>query len=101
MSPDGTFALVTNLGGVPVLSRVDVPSGNTTVLVTSGLKGPWAVAIDPTTTYALIGDVNFVKRVSLATGALSTIVFSGLFGNIRGISIDPTGWCNVDRSYHL
>ena len=52
ISPDGTFALVTNYGGNNV-ARIDLQTGNVTFPYT-GFNGPCGVAISPDGTFALV-----------------------------------------------
>jgi len=117
IDPTGTFTLVTEYGGHRI-RRVEIATGATTTLAGSGTRGfldgagasarfnrPWGIAIDPSGTFALVGDRynHRVRRVDIATGATTTLAGSGSdgfldgaggsaqFNQPAGVAIDPSG----------
>jgi DNA-binding beta-propeller fold protein YncE len=115
LSPDGTYALVTD--GVQRVRRVDMTTGSVTTVagsvfgfadgVGSNAKfgGMFQIAIDPTGSFALIGEIanRRVRRLDIASSQVTTLAGSGEIGfqdgigvnaNFSqpwGVSIDPTG----------
>ncbi len=114
ISPDGTFALVTD-GGNNRVRRVMIASGVVTTLAGSGATGfadgasssasfnnPFSIAISPDASYALISDMgnNRLRHIVMASGVVTTLAgsiggfadgagTSALFSGPRGVAIAP------------
>jgi DNA-binding beta-propeller fold protein YncE len=117
LSPDGTYALITDHLNYRV-RRLDMVSNAVTTV--AGLTQGFAdgtgtnakfsqfmfqLAIDPTGTYALIADLlnHRIRRLAIASTQVTTLAGSGatgfqdgvgtnaIFNRPRGVSIDPTG----------
>ncbi len=117
LSPDGTFALITDRSNFRV-RRLDMASK--TVTTVAGLiqgfedgagtvakfgANIFQIAIDPSGAYALICDVDNhrIRRLGIAASQVSTLAGSGagnfldgvgthaIFKWMHGVSIDPTG----------
>jgi DNA-binding beta-propeller fold protein YncE len=113
----GTFALVAYRGSNRI-NRISIDTGSLSVLAGSGRKSyadgvgsvasfnnPSGIAIDPSSTFALIADQgnNRIRRITLATGSVSTLAGSGgrafadgvgtsaQFDGPYGVAIDPSG----------
>jgi DNA-binding beta-propeller fold protein YncE len=116
ISPDGTFALVAD-GGNNRIRRVSIATGNVTTLAGSvrgyadgvgtqaSFRYPYGVSISPDGTFALVADGgnNRIRRVSIATGSVTTLAGGSVqgyadgvgtqasFDNPSGVSISPDG----------
>jgi DNA-binding beta-propeller fold protein YncE len=116
ISPDGMFALVAETGNA-LIRHVSIATGSVTTLAGSGnstfadgvgtqasFDYPQGVSISPDGTYALVADSNNrrIRRVSIATGSVTTLVGSvqgfadgvgsqASFGFPEGVSISPDG----------
>ena len=117
LSPDGTYALVTDRLNYRV-RRLDMASKTVTTVAGStegfvdgtGTNAKFSsimfqLAIDPTGSYALICDIdnNRIRRLVLASSQVTTLAGSGqggfqdgigisaIFNWPHGVSIDPTG----------
>jgi DNA-binding beta-propeller fold protein YncE len=89
ISPDGTFALVADCGNHRI-RRVSIATGNVTTLAGSvygyadgvgtqaSFRNPRGVSISPDGTFALVADTdnNRIRRVSIATGNVTTLAGS-------------------------
>ncbi len=75
-APDGLLYFVDHLAGT--IKALD-PDTGTTIVVASGLSHPDYLAIDPSGQHLYVSDQNHyvVKRVALATGAVTTVAGTG------------------------
>ena len=116
LSPDGTYALITDSGNSRV-RRLDMVNKTVTAVAgsTNGFSDGtgtnakfidmFQIAIDPTGSYALICDFsdNRIRRLDITLSNVTTLAGSGvagfqdgvgtnaIFNKPKGISIDPTG----------
>ena len=116
ISPDGTFALVTDSGNFRV-RRLEIATGVVTTLAGSASAGStdgastsasfnslFGVAISPDASYALVtnGGSNRLRHIALASGFVTTLAgslpgfadgvgSSALFNSPRGVAIAPDG----------
>lgn len=109
ISPDGKYAVVTNGAGgnsasIYTLSSTGPALSQTVSLVASVFTTPYAVKIDPTSTYAWVGDISTDRlvRVTLATGALGTVIRTGItpYG-IYDLDITPDGTKVLVSAYQV
>ena len=91
ISPDGTYAYVTNYNSNNV---VIINTATNTVVnsITSGFSSPQGVAFSPSGTYAYVtnGGSNNVVIINTGTNTVTTSIASG-FNGPDGVSISPSG----------
>jgi DNA-binding beta-propeller fold protein YncE len=102
IDPTGAYALIS---ADQRIRRLDVASSQVTTLAGSGASGyqdgagtnavfnsPHGVSIDPTGTYALVGDHlnRRIRRIVMATGQVSTLAGTGVVSAVNGVGAQAT-----------
>jgi DNA-binding beta-propeller fold protein YncE len=126
IDPSGSFALIADQSNKRI-RRVSIATGDVTTLAGSGSYGnsngngtsasfsnPYFITISPNGMFALVSDSSLIRRITIATGEVTTLAGSGSYswadGNgtlasfrqTAGVSIDPSGTFALvaDQSNH-